>query len=232
MRVHEPQDARKMGHSPQPPPTPAAAQLATPSPTSACTSPGRAELLPAKPPRPKKTGRGKNPTHLRAENNRIAHSIRRAHTREPRGKKERGRDVHTTAKMRTHSTEAGNPRARQHQRRHPQDQLIGHRKTTPPSWKTPSQKKRSTKTEQPLKGRRKDTPETPAQTPAVAEAGHRPRRRGQSIWQKKTKRRGEGGRAPRAPRPERATATTTEPQHDRADDYTDRPPPAAVKGRE
>ena len=75
--------------------------------TSACTGPGRAEGETGNP-LPKTTGNGGNPNHLRTGNSRVALSTPRTHTCQPWGTEESRRDNQTTAKPRTHWTEAGN----------------------------------------------------------------------------------------------------------------------------
>ena len=108
MRVHKPQGARIQGRARGHRQHERQASYPRCSSTSACTGPGRAEGGTGNPPQKKTTGKGGNPTHLRTGTRRAALSTPRAHTRRPGGAEESRRDSHTTAKPRTHSTEADN----------------------------------------------------------------------------------------------------------------------------
>ena len=208
MRVHKPQgeqsrgtsrDHQQLGNTPQ-----HKQQDGYPScsPTSACAGPVRAEGGTGKPaPKKRRTGKGGNHTHLRTGNSRTALSTPLAHIRRPWEAEDSRRNSHTTARRRTHSTEAGNSPSQAT----PQARPTGPTDRTPrdhlPRATTASQKRRTTTATQPLTGQGKKPPHAPAQTPAGEEAGHRPRGRGQKKDRRQKKKVRGGGRGPRGPEP-------------------------------
>ena len=185
-------------------------------PTSACSSPGKAE------------GRTrKNPLQEKKQTTQKGGAPAQPQTRARRQKKGRG------GKRQSHNCEAAHPlhkrratpAAMQHQRRHhgAPERRREDRPAQPSNTQSPAAAHHGQTT---AKGPEEGTPRTRRRISGWRSGGPPAKKRKK---QTQPKRKGKGGRRSRVPGPQQAPANTTKPQDDRAGNHT--PPPRSPKKR-